>query len=230
MNGFYSENLIIAKLEQKCDLKRDAVYDHQYKLDFIVDRFKNIDKLIHIGVQVTTNPNDPAKQREFVRERKKKTLVDRSLYVKVAPGVDIDHWGAELIYNAIVSFSFQEDLKQKYVLGVMINPDVTYEFFELEDADDPVAKEKNGFLHGTIAKYVKEKGFGFIEAEGGRWFFHINDVEDENLKDNFLPNAEVEPETKKVIRPIYVDFQDGGRTRPEAVANSAHNVRLSRKN
>ena len=54
MSGKVSEHLIAAKIEQKCDIKRDPIYDHVYKLDFIVDRFKSIAKLIPVGVQVTT--------------------------------------------------------------------------------------------------------------------------------------------------------------------------------
>jgi cold shock CspA family protein len=134
MRGFVNEDLIVAKLEQRCDIKRDPVYDHKYKLDFIVNGFKKIDRLVHIGVQVTTNPNDAEKQAIFLKERRKHTLVERSLYVKLSPEVDVQNVGAELVYNAIVSFAFQQRLRSKDIMGVLIHADATYDFFELRDA------------------------------------------------------------------------------------------------
>ena len=241
MNGFLSENLIKAKLAQSCDIKEDPVYDHRYKLDFIVDRFKDIDKLVHIGVQVTINPNDSAKQAEFLRERKKRTLVDRSVYVKVHPEADIDHWGAELIYNAITAFAFQKDLREKDVIGVRINQDVTYEFFEVAasavaspsiglgspSSAEPAGVPKVGqLLRGRIYRYNKSRGYGFIESEEGkRWFFHFSAITDNDLRENILPNAPADLDTNNLEKTIPVEFEDGGFTRGDAPAPSALNIR-----
>lgn len=227
MSGFLNENLIKAKLAKRCDIKEDPIYDHKYKLDFVIDRFKDIDKLVHIGVQVTINPNDSSKQAEFLRERKKASLVDRSLYVKVHPSADIDHWGAELIYTAITAFAFQKDLRSKDVLGVHINQNVTYEFFELaEQSEHPSAQTAGRTLYGKMTAYNKQKGFGFIEADsGGKWFFHFSSIKDDELRDNTLPNAAVNPDTIGLEKPISVEFQDGGFTREDALAPSALNIK-----
>jgi len=225
MNGFLSEDRIKAKLAKNCDIKEDPIYDHRYKLDFIIDRFKDIDKLVHIGVQVTTNPNDSQKQSEFVRERRKRTLVDRSVYVKIHPEVDIDHWGAELVYNAITAFAFQKDLRQKDVIGVKINPDVTYEFFEVGALEETSERQVGRLLKGRIYKYNKSRGYGFIESEGQKWFFHFSSIKDDELRENILPLVDTELDTNNLERPIPVEFEDGGFTREDAPAPSALNIR-----
>lgn len=120
--------------------------------------------MVQIGIQVTTKPNDVAKQREFLSERKKKTLVDRSLYIEILPSVDVSKWGSELIYNAIVSFAFMKGLRDKDVIGVRINPDVTFVFFDLEKS----IKQYQGreAIKGRIVKYFPDKEYGFISANG----------------------------------------------------------------
>lgn len=230
MYGAVNENLIAAKLEQKCDIKRDPTYDHKYKLDFIIDRFKSIAKLSHIGVQVTRNPYDSAKQKEFLRERSKKTLLDRSLYVKVHPETDIENYGAELIYNAVVAFAFQKDLRQKDVLGVLINPDVTYEFFELDgyesSAGGATGRQIVGTVNGLITYYDKDKGFGFVvNDEGSQWYFHISEVKDMNLRNIVLPMVEISDETNKLTESIKATFEDAGYTRKNAKFPTAINVK-----
>jgi len=187
MHGMLSEHLIAAKIEQKCDIKKDPTYDHVYKLDFIVDRFKSIAKLIPIGVQVTTKSNDVLKMKRFFEVRKKKMLVDKSIYVEVHSDVDIDNWGSELIYNALVSFAFQKKLKETHILGVRINPDVTYDFFDIEEAIQNYLPE-SGICSGKIVHYKPNQGWGFIKRDNQQWFFHIHDVDDEKLKNEVLPH------------------------------------------
>ncbi len=225
MRGQLTEELVIAKIQQKCDIKRDPKYDHTYKLDFIIDRFQQIDKLLPIGVQVTINPDDAYKQKVFLAERNKRTLVDRSIYIKVDPGVDIDSYGAELIYQSIVAFAFQRDMLKHNVIGVRINPDVSYEFFPLVEAS---ARRGNGAplasgLLGRITKYFPNNGFGFIASDEGDFFFHISDVLEENLKTEVLPNAEIESEGLK--HPIAVTFNDVGVTRDGADKPTAKGIK-----
>jgi cold shock CspA family protein len=201
MRGQLTEDLIIAKIQQKCDIKRDPKYDHTYKLDFIIDRFREIDKLLPIGVQVTINPDDAHKQRVFLTERRKRTLVDRSIYIKVDPEVDVDSYGAALIYQAIIGFAFQRDLQKYNVLGVKIKPDVSYEFFFLASGDQKSYNTTQTIpLEGRIMKYFPNHGYGFITSDRGDFFFHISDVLDEDLKTVVLPNAEIESEGLHVQR------------------------------
>ncbi len=225
MRGQLTEDLVIAKIQQKCDIKRDPKYDHVYKLDFIIDRFQQIDKLLPIGVQVTINPDDAHKQKVFLAERNKRTLVDRSIYIKVDPGVDIDSYGAELIYQAIVAFAFQRDMQKLFVTGVRINQDVSYEFFTLGETP---ARRGNGSplatgLLGRIIKYFPNNGFGFISSDAGDFFFHISDVLDENLKTVILPTAEIESEGLK--HPVAVTFSDVGVTRDGADKPTAKGIK-----
>ena len=225
MRGQLTEDLVIAKIQQKCDIKRDPKYDHVYKLDFIIDRFQQIDKLLPIGVQVTINPDDAHKQQVFLAERNKRTLVDRSIYIRVDPGVDIDSYGAELIYQSIVAFAFQRDMQKLNVVGVKINQDVSYEFFTLGEA--PVRRSTGAAratgLIGRILKYFPNNGFGFISGEAGDFFFHISDVLDEHLKTVILPNAEIESEGLK--HPIAVSFNDVGVTRDGADKPTAKGIK-----
>lgn len=132
MTGKMIEDMILLKIQQKCSIQRDQTFDHVYKLDFIVNQFNSIHKLIPIGVQLTSHLDHIPKMREFFVCRQKKTLVDRSLYIEVHPDVDVDAWGTELIYAAIVSFVFQQELRQHDVYGVRINPDVTFNFFDIQ--------------------------------------------------------------------------------------------------
>lgn len=229
MRGILSENLIIAKIEQKCDIKRDPTFDHVYKLDFIVDRFKSIAKLIPIGVQVTTKINDSVKLRGFLNERQKKTLLDKSIYVEVHPDVDIDSWGSELIYNALVAFAFQRGGISSEIRGVRINPDVSYEFFEIEEVLKSAQTVPEGdTVTGEIVKYFEKRGFGIIKTADGEWFLHINNITDDRLKNNFMPNIQVDADCN-VTRPIYVDFENGGFQRQNAKLPMALNIRLSRQ-
>jgi len=232
MKGQLNEDLIAAKIEQKCDIKRSPTYDHQYKLDFIVDRFKNIDKLIPIGVQVTLKQNDLSKQEQFLSERKKKTLVDKSIYIEVHPDVDIYNWGSELIYNALVSFVFQKNLGIGDIVGLRINQNITYEFFNIEEnvesARAKVSKPSGQILKGQIFRYNPDKGFGFIEGKNSqKWFFHITKVIDDQF-DKFIGNAEYK-QNDLLSKPIYVDFENAGVTKqggdnlPEA-----KNIKISR--
>lgn len=226
MRGQLTEDLVIAKIQQKCDIKREPKYDHVYKLDFIIDRFQQIDKLLPIGVQVTINPDDAYKQKVFLTERLKRTLVDRSIYIKVDPGVDIDSYGAELIYQSIVAFAFQRDMQKHNVMGVRISPDVSYEFFTLGQSATRRASSatpKATGLKGRITKYFPNNGFGFITSESGDFFFHISDVIDENLKTVTLPNAEIESEGLK--HPVAVTFSDVGVTRDGADKPTAKSIK-----
>ncbi len=223
MVGKLIEETIIAKLESKCDIKRSGIYDHDYKLDFIIDRFKNIDKLIPVGIQITTRINDIVKQRNFLALREKKTLVDKSIYVEVHPDVDISKWGVELIYNAIVSFIYQKKKREEDIIGVRINPDVTFDYFDLADS------LRTGIeMRGKVVQYFSDQNYGFIESEdNNQWLFDCESIIDSALRLKFIPNIQY-VEGTYLKKPIYVDFEDGGKRNGDAT-QIAIGVRLSRK-
>lgn len=221
MSGKVSEHLIAAKIEQKCDIKRDPIYDHVYKLDFIVDRFKSIAKLIPVGVQVTTRMSDLIKLKKFYDQRIKKTMVDRSVYIEVNPDVDIDAWGSELIYNALVAFVFQKNLNLGDIVGIRINPDISYEFFNIPET--LTSSISNSLSPGKIVFYRADKGYGFIARDNEQWFFHISAVTDPQLRDEVLPGLPVEA-NGSVIEPVEVYFDDCGLDNAKNKYRRAENV------
>ncbi len=152
-------------------------------------------------------------------------LVDRSIYVEVHPDVDINNWSAELIYNAIVTFTFGKKLREKDILGVRINPDVTYEFFDIEDS----LSQGRGTLRGKIYRYFPDKKYGFIETEGmGQWYFNIDGIKDTKLIESFLPKAKLDTENNRLLRPIFVDFEDAGYKGSESGSPRALDIKLSK--
>jgi hypothetical protein len=225
-NGKLVEQLIIAMLGQKCDITTEPTYDHLYKIDFVVDRFKYIMALRHIGVQVTTRLADVAKQNEFVNARGRKSLVQRCIYMEVDPSVDVSAYGAELAYNAIVGFAFRDDMKTQDLVGVRIKPDVSYEYFDVLAAIDAQPAPAGGYdeyLTGRIVRYNPSKGYGFIKAEAGDWFFHISEAEP-GIEEMLL-SAEYAA-SGYLSRPVPVSFRNAGR-KPGTSASTAEKVKLT---
>ena len=65
IHGINFEERLRTKLEALgCRIYYDQTYDHQYKLDFIVNGFRDVARLPeHIGLQITANKDDVVKQR-----------------------------------------------------------------------------------------------------------------------------------------------------------------------
>jgi hypothetical protein len=229
-NGTLNESLVIAKISEKCDIKRDPKFDHEYKLDFVLDRFKNIAKMVPIGVQVTTRIGNGHKLETFLIERKKCSLVDRSLYIEIHPDTDIDAWGAELIYAGLISFAFQKDFKEKGIYGFRINPDVTCEFFDLETAikSAQALPEIGSTINGRIWRWFDNQMGRIMDDAGNLWFVHHNNLS-EQIKERFIPNI-LTDEKKTLLKPIYIEFENGGAGDGERKLPKAINVRLQRKN
>ncbi len=59
-------------------------------------------------------------------------------------------------------------------------------------------------------------------------YFNIDRITDTNLIENFLPKAKLNPENNRILRPIYVDFEDAGYEGNEASCPKALNVRLAK--
>ncbi len=231
MNGKLIESLVQAKIEQKCDIQTDPNFDHVYKLDFLVNRFKSIDKIIPIGVQVTTKPKDAVKMKAFLAERRKKRLVDKSVYLEIGADVDLSAWGSELVYNSLVAFAFQKETGYGEIVGIRINSDVSYKIFDIEECINSIeesAPEAGSALTGSIFRYFPEKNSGNIKCEQGTWFFHTNEIKDSRLTNSFIPHIKID-DSCNVLRPIYVDFENGGYQRDDAKFPYAINIRLAKK-
>lgn len=128
---------IYEKLAERCHLDRSPSQDSTSSLDFIVNKFNQIDKYALIGVRVVSTDDDPEIRAAFVEERKKKRLVDRSVFVEIASEAVSEEYAAEMVYAALVDFAFRRDQKGKEIVGVRVNNDVTFEFFNLSYAAQP---------------------------------------------------------------------------------------------
>ena len=198
IHGINFEERLRTKLEALgCRIYYDQTYDHQYKLDFIVNGFRDVARLPeHIGMQMTANKDDVTKQREFVYVQKKNIIVPKAVYLEADPVADIEQGAATLVYAALLTLVFNRAYRYRRVVGLRLTRNFSFEFFDLEenirrllDMDKTVKPQRSvtlseELLVGKIINFNKEKGYGFIECESrpNNVFFHIrNDVGDEVL-------------------------------------------------
>ena len=198
IHGINFEERLRTKLEALgCRIYYDQTYDHQYKLDFIVNGFRDVARLPeHIGMQMTANKDDVTKQREFVYVQKKNIIVPKAVYLEADPVADIEQGAATLVYAALLTLVFNRAYRYRRVVGLRLTRNFSFEFFDLEenirrllDMDKTVKPQRSvtlseELLVGKIINFNKEKGYGFIECESrpNNVFFHIrNDVGEEVL-------------------------------------------------
>lgn len=132
--GFDFEDRICTKLEQiGCRLQRDQKLDHKYKLDFKVISFPDNPGTYSLGVQVTAKRDDYEKQHEFECLQKLSNVANKSLYLELAGNLDLEDGGSLAVFTVICSFQFDRRFKDTKVLGAVINPDYSYEFFDLAE-------------------------------------------------------------------------------------------------
>ena len=230
-HGHLVESLVVAKLSVLCDIQQDQDFDHRYKLDLIINRFKNIAKLVPIGVQITTRIDDLEKLKRFAAERKKNTLVNKSAYVVIHPDVDVNSYGAELIYSALVSFAFSEVCRDENIY-VYVSPDVSYRVLDLDNAIKEIDERQqltklntdDGKVTGEIYYYNIDKQFGYIRNGNTSWRFIINAVQDAYLKNEALPNPHNYNPPTKLIRPIPVCFVDKGKSNENEINSRADQI------
>jgi cold shock CspA family protein len=200
IHGINFEERLRTKLESLgCRLYYDQTYDHQYKLDFIVNGFRDVARLPeHIGIQVTANKDDVMKQREFWQIQKKSFVVPKAVYLEADPTADLEQGAAALVYAALLSLVFNRAYRHRRVVGLRLTRSFSFEFFDLEEN---IRRLQNGdskgvkppsrplistddMLAGKIINFNKEKGYGFIECLGrpNNVFFHIrNEVSEDVL-------------------------------------------------
>ena len=198
IHGINFEERLRTKLEALgCRIYYDQTYDHQYKLDFIVNGFRDVARLPeHIGMQITANKDDVTKQREFVYVQKKNIIVPKAVYLEADPVADIEQGAATLVYAALLTLVFNRAYRYRRVVGLRLTRNFSFEFFDLEEnirrlleVDKTVKPQRSvtlseQLLVGKIINFNKEKGYGFIECESrpNNVFFHIrNDVADDVL-------------------------------------------------
>ncbi len=194
IHGINFEERLRTKLEALgCRIYHDQTYDHQYKLDFIVNGFRHVARLPeHIGLQVTANKDDVSKQREFLQVQKASSVVPKAVYLEADPEADIEQGAATLVYAALLALVFNSAYRKQRVVGLRLMRGFSFEFFDLEDnirrlqggdrggrslrpvqvSDEP--------LVGRIINFHREKGYGFIACDDrpNNVFFHIrNDVD-----------------------------------------------------
>lgn len=196
IHGINFEERLRTKLEALgCRIYYDQTYDHQYKLDFIVNGFRDVARLPeHIGIQITANKDDASKQREFLHVQKKSFIVPKAVYLEADPSADMEQGAATLVYAALLTLVFNRAYKYRRVVGLRLTRNFSFEFFDLEEnirrlqtvekspkapRIQPISEET---LQGKIINFNKEKGYGFIECASrpNNVFFHIrNDVDEE---------------------------------------------------
>jgi len=193
IHGINFEERLRTKLESLgCRIYYDQTYDHQYKLDFIINGFRDVARLPqHIGIQVTAKRDDVAKQREFLQTQKRSFVVPKAVYLEADPEADMEQGAATLVYAALLSLVFNRTYRNRRVVGLRLSRGFSFEFFDLEenmrrlqgfDADRRFAPQvSEEVLVGRIINFHKEKGYGFIECSSrpNNVFFHIrNGVDD----------------------------------------------------
>ena len=195
IHGINLEERLLTKLEALgCRIYHDQTYDHQYKLDFIVNGFRHVARLPeHIGLQVTANRDDLAKQQEFLQIQRRSFVVPKAVYLEVDPEADIEQGAATLVYAALLTLVFNVAYRKCRVTGLRLSRGFSFEFFDLEEnirrlqsfdktSRSPQTIQTNDeLLMGKIINFHKEKGYGFIQCDSrpNNVFFHIrNDVDE----------------------------------------------------
>lgn len=219
-----------------CRIEADQTLDHEYKLDFVIHRFQGITRFSPaIGVQFTSRAGDLTKQEQFLRVLQATEVVPRGVYIELASdNVNLERGGAEIIYGALLAFSFGLQHREEKYVGLRIHPDYNFEFFDIECCTDELRRDEEAGIAGLapgievtgqVVKYFPDKGYGFIKPDPGQAF----------LKDFFLLYKRCDARLLERItehskapyfEPIRVIFRDGGITKEDVSARTALDIRL----
>ena len=132
--GFDFEDRICTKLEGiGCRLQRDQKLDHKYKLDFKVISFPDNPGTYSLGVQVTTKRDDVDKQTEFEAIQRVSSVAQKALYLELSDSLDLEDGGALAVLTVIAGFQFDRKFIDTKVLGAVIYPDYSFEFYNLAE-------------------------------------------------------------------------------------------------
>ena len=186
--GVNQEERLMTKLQSLgCRILKENVYDHEYKIDFIINAFEGIARLVQIGVQLTLDPDNLRKMSEFVKIQETHKIVPKAAYLELDSNLDIERSGAALVYSALVYYAFSRQYSNETMVGLHIGSDGALEFFDLKrklmDLRRLTGQPEGALLHGVIKKYNAQRGYGFIQGEDPKdsYFFHISSIQDESL-------------------------------------------------
>jgi cold shock CspA family protein len=186
--GVNQEERLMTKLQSLgCRILKDNVYDHEYKIDFVINAFEGIARLVQIGVQLTLDTDNLRKMSEFCKIQETHKIVPKAVYVELDSNLDIERSGATLVYSALVYFAFSKQHATDTVIGLRIRSDGSLEFFDLKrklmELRRLTGQPEGALLQGAIKKYNAQRGYGFIQGEDPKdsYFFHISSIHDESL-------------------------------------------------
>jgi len=201
----------------------DEDHRDEYLLDFTVTQLQNVHAHVNLGIHVTDEEDDLDRQQQFMKAAERGVVL-KSVYIELSD-VTADSGGLLVAFGACLSFLFDQRYSQVDSIGIRVEENCTFNFFDLEenverlermsmDEDLTVGED----MTGRIIAYFTEKGFGFIQTDEERkFFFHIANVVDDDLRGR-LPSY-VPGET------IDVAFQYGGhdgKKYPKAINVSLH--------
>lgn len=183
LNGKDLEARLKARLtEIGCVLESSETADHTYKLDFLLYRLAGIMKPlpISVGVQVTADPMDRQKQRDFLEVQRRLRPVQKSVYLLIDSQLDVEGGGAYAVLVALGAAIYGRATRDQRVLGLRVAKDYTFESFDLAAAPGDVVVAPDGnWITGTINYYKRAERFGFIGWDGtpDHWFSgdHVDD-------------------------------------------------------
>src|SRR5919199_7027596 len=198
IHGINFEERLRTRLEALgCRIYYDQTYDHQYKLDFIVNGFRDVARLPeHIGLKITANKDDVVKQRAFMHVKKKIFVVPKAVYLEADPTADLEQGAATLVYAALLALVFNREYRHRRIVGLRLTRNFSFEFFDLEEnirhlqgservpRTPRVISSSGEPLMGKIINFNEEKGYGFIACESrpNNVFFHIRNEVAEDVE------------------------------------------------
>lgn len=88
--------------------------------------------------------------------------------------------------NELKLKEFENEYKEAKTFSIEISERIKQTNYTIDDEQsikqlqEKTTVEKGGRIDGIIAKFKNDKGYGFINARGNSYFFHISDVQKEN--------------------------------------------------
>jgi hypothetical protein len=128
----YQED-VIKMLKKYAEITYVQDYDFNHKIDFIIQRFKIVDKYINIGVQLTTYVNEISKMLKFYNIRNERTITDRTIYIQVDRlNTSLEKWVVKAIYMASMEIAFNAKYKNYDLFLINILENFSYEIHNFE--------------------------------------------------------------------------------------------------
>lgn len=204
---------LAATLEEKfgeygAHLATDASFKDSYNLDFTLIRLAGVHAHVNLGVHVTTTRDDLERVQTFA-QASKRGIVMKAVYIEISE-VAVNTGGLLVAFGACLSFLFDKRFSQNRSIGVRVEEDCSFQFFDIDDTIQRLERQVidedlaiGDVLIGRIIAYFTDKGFGFVQTDDDRkFFFHIANVVDDELRGQ-LPSY-------VLGESIPVEFQYGG--------------------